>query len=219
MAKVARADILDADKLRVIQLQAGIVEKGEFFLAGGTGLGLRLGHRRSQDIDWFTRRAFDVAELRTFLEALPEKPSGFAVHGAHTLRAYYGELETSFLLARQVEPRTDLLRVGSADIPIADLPTLATMKAAALHDRGTRRDFVDVHAICALREWSVERFIKHGSASLPLKPEQIARALVYFADAEKEPMPAGCTTPWKTIRADLTKAVERWQRSRDDRGR
>jgi hypothetical protein len=42
-------EVLDRDKLRVIRLQADLVREGQFFLAGGTGLGLRLGHRLSDD--------------------------------------------------------------------------------------------------------------------------------------------------------------------------
>jgi hypothetical protein len=47
-------EVLDRDKLRVIGLQADLVREGQFSLAGGTGLGLRLGHRLSDDLDWFT---------------------------------------------------------------------------------------------------------------------------------------------------------------------
>ena len=44
-------NVLDAAKRRVIALQTGVVHEQQFFLAGGTGLGLRLGHRVSRDID------------------------------------------------------------------------------------------------------------------------------------------------------------------------
>jgi Nucleotidyl transferase AbiEii toxin, Type IV TA system len=46
-------EVLDPEKRRVIALQGAMVHEQSFFLAGGTGLGLRLGHRLSRDIDWF----------------------------------------------------------------------------------------------------------------------------------------------------------------------
>jgi hypothetical protein len=40
--------ILDPDKVRVIRLQADLVRELGFFLAGGLGLALRLGHGLSR---------------------------------------------------------------------------------------------------------------------------------------------------------------------------
>jgi hypothetical protein len=40
--------ILDSEKQRIIRLQNVVVHREHFFLAGGTGLGVRLGHRRSR---------------------------------------------------------------------------------------------------------------------------------------------------------------------------
>jgi hypothetical protein len=39
-------NILDADKRRVIALQTEVIEREPFFLAGGTGLGVRLRRRK-----------------------------------------------------------------------------------------------------------------------------------------------------------------------------
>ena len=141
------ARILDRAKRRVIHLQAEVVREGGFFLAGGTGLGLRIGHRLSDDLDWFTPNPFDVTALMARLAALPEKPSELRRDGRHTVRAYYDALETSFITYAHVPARPELLTIERIQIPIADLDILAAMKAAVLHDRGARRDFIDVHAI------------------------------------------------------------------------
>jgi len=137
-----KTSVLDAEKQRVIGLQQAVVIEEKFFLAGGTGLGLRLGHRVSRDLDWFTPRPFDARELAKTLVALPEKPTETKVQGPHTLRAYYGELETSFIRYTQVPARPELLRAGDLKIPVADVETLALMKAAgvsgACSNRGRR---------------------------------------------------------------------------------
>jgi hypothetical protein len=159
--------VLDADKVRIIRLQADLTRNGQFFLAGGTGLGLRLGHRRSDDIDWFTSRRFETDELKRKLERLSEKPVRIEQNGPHTIRAYYGAkdpLETSFITYRQVEAKPESLVVAGSQILLADIEVMAAMKAAAVHDRGSLRDFVDIHTICQQPGWSVSRFIQHAAS-------------------------------------------------------
>jgi hypothetical protein len=207
-------EVLDEEKRRVIALQETIVRQESFFLAGGTGLGLRLGHRLSRDIDWFSPRAFEASDIAKVLGSLPEKPTEVKVQGSHTLRAYYGKLETSFLRYTQVVARPELVTIAGVSIAVADVETLAVMKAAAVHDRGTKRDFIDIHAICRMPGWSVERFINLATTRLPLQPVQMKLALTYFVDAERDAMPRGCTTPWATITTELQSGVQEWERRR-----
>ena len=209
-----KQQILDPDKTRVIRLQANLVREEHFFLAGGIGLALRLGHRLSADLDWFTPDRFDAGKLQQRLEDLEEKPSRILCHGKHTLRAYYGTLETSFISYEQVPARPEVMKVAGTEIPVADLEIIAAMKAAAVHDRGAKRDFIDIHAICTQSGWSVGRFIEHASRLLPLQSEQVARALTYFVDAEHDPVPAGCTVAWQKVKADLSQGAQAWENGR-----
>jgi hypothetical protein len=209
---VKRNPALDTQKIRIIQLQAAAVREGAFFLAGGTGLAVRLHHRVSNDLDWFTGEAFDVDRLRQLLESAPEKPTSIEQQGDHTLRAYYGTFETSFILVRQMPVQTEELAIRKGvSVPIAKLELLAVMKAAAVHDRGTKRDFIDIYAICQEPGWSVPRFIEHAAAALPLQAEQIALALTYFADADRQPMPARCTLAWEAVKKALVAGVRLWE--------
>jgi hypothetical protein len=86
------------------------------------------------------------------------------------------------------------------------------MKAAVVHDRGAKRDHIDVHAICRAPDWSMSRFIENACKRLPLQPRQLVLALTFFEDAEKDPMPEGCAVPWAKVKADLQKAVLKWER-------
>ena len=51
---MSRNPALDAEKIRIIKVQSAAIREGSFFLAGGTGLAVRLKHRTSRDLDWFT---------------------------------------------------------------------------------------------------------------------------------------------------------------------
>jgi len=212
-------NVVDRDKSRVIRLQASLVRDEGFFLAGGVGLALHLGHRLSADLDWFTAHRFNATALQHRLQSLEESPTQILNHGRHTLRAYYGTLETSFITYEQVPAHPEIMKVAGTEIPVADIGIIAAMKAAAVHDRGAKRDFIDIHAICALPGWSVARFIGHAAQMLPLEPDQIARALDYTIDAERDPMPVGCAVSWKRVKVDLASGVQQWEHDRAKRGR
>ena len=124
--------VVDRDKSRVIRLQASLVRDEGFFLAGGVGLALHLGHRLSADLDWFTAHRFDAAALQNRLQSLAESPTQILSHGRHTLRAYYGTLETSFITYEQVPAHPEIMKVAGTEIPVADIGIMAAMKAAAV---------------------------------------------------------------------------------------
>lgn len=87
------------------------------------------------------------------------------------------------------------------------------MKAGAIYNRGTKRDLIDAEAICSLPGWSMRRFLDHASRSFPLKSELLARAFTYFDDAERQPMPLGCTADWEQVKANILKGVREWERT------
>ena len=174
--------------------------------------------RYSRPRSWFTGETFDAERLRRSLENAPEKPTAIEQNSPQTVRAYYGTFETSFILLRQVLVQTEEMPIRKGvSVPIAKLELLAVMKAAAVHDRGTKRDFVDIYAICQSPGWSVPRFIEHAAASLPLKGEQIALALTFFTDADRQPMPARCAYLWEAVKKELTAGVRAWESSRGRR--
>ena len=150
---------------------------------------------------------------------MPEKPTLIRQDGPTTLRAFYGTLETSFIRYTQVPAIPEAFHFGAVELPVADMKAIAAMKAAALHDRGQRRDFIDIHAITKQPAWSVARFIEHASTKLPLMPDQVARALTYFADADtdEDDQPLGYSTPWEAVKKDLVRGVQEWERDRRER--
>lgn len=58
--------ILDGERRNILPLLGEL--KGQFYLAGGTGLALQIGHRDSIDFDFFTETDFDTALLLQKLE-------------------------------------------------------------------------------------------------------------------------------------------------------
>ena len=54
----------------VLTGSASITQKWGAYLAGGSGLALQIGHRRSRDFDWFTRKTVPPVELLKDVKSL-----------------------------------------------------------------------------------------------------------------------------------------------------
>jgi hypothetical protein len=75
---------LEPEKLKIIELQNELVRDCGFYLAGGSGLALRLGHRYSEDLDWFTANEFSTTDLARRLAALPTAATKVEEQGPST---------------------------------------------------------------------------------------------------------------------------------------
>jgi Nucleotidyl transferase AbiEii toxin, Type IV TA system len=163
-------------------------ERG-FYLAGGTALAIHLGHRRSDDFDWFTQAPIlNPEDLGARLRG-----QGFTLGEQQimpgTLHAVIDGLHVSFL-----EYRYGLLKSLVAwpdyECQLAAVEDICCMKLAAIADRGAKKDFVDVHAIATTTELSLSQMLrlyceKYETAEVAT----VIYALSYFDDAEQDPMP------------------------------
>jgi hypothetical protein len=155
-------------------------------LAGGTGLAFHLGHRVSEDLDFFRTDEMDVRELHGVFNPLGTYET--MQEEEHTLSILIRDTKLSFF--RVLDP---FLYEGEPYrfFTLADTKDIALMKLAAISGRGSRRDFVDLFHI--LQEPpSLEEYFD----MLPKKYDarrvnayHILKSLTYFEDAESEPMP------------------------------
>jgi predicted nucleotidyltransferase component of viral defense system len=164
-------------------LRARVLES--FYLAGGTGLALYLGHRRSADLDFFKTEAFDEETLLQRLQQIP----GLALvaKGSATLHMMIQGTKTSFL--GYDYPLLYPL-VSFHGIQVADPRDIAGMKISAVASRGSRRDFVDVYAVS--QKYGLEKLLQTFQkkfAKVNYSMVHVLKSLTYFEDAEREPMP------------------------------
>src|SRR3990167_4702935 len=61
-------EILPENTKKLLDKLANTDFIGDFYLSGGTALALQIGHRESDDLDWFTAKNFDPQRLQTRLE-------------------------------------------------------------------------------------------------------------------------------------------------------
>jgi hypothetical protein len=191
-------DALSAEQRSALRALAPTVSRG-FYLAGGTGLCLRLAHRRSLDIDLFREEPFDPERTLADLHALgvqaeqPETTPGtlsFEVNGVPTsLMAFpYPTIHAP---------------EAAAGVAVASLEDIAAMKVEAIASRGARKDFVDLYFICmeGLRlAGAVAAFERRFARANPDVGHRL-KALVYFDDAEREPeLVLLREAPWTAVR-------------------
>jgi len=195
----------------VFHLLSGLDFINRFYLAGGTGLSFYLGHRFSVDLDFFSADANSVGnDERSTLRSLLNDPTlEITFDKDSTFVATWRGVGVSFFrlnLYPVVKPT--LLLDG---IPLASMEEIGAMKLAAIIDRGTRKDYVDLYYI--LQRVSLDILFQVAAvkyAKVRSFPVSATRALSYFDDAESLPMPQMIDkTPWPKMRKFLeTKAVE-----------
>lgn len=191
----------------------------DFYLAGGTGLALHFGHRFSVDLDFFSDDpnvvgADQRSALRTFLDdptldITYDKDSTFAV-------TWHGVGISFFRLNLYPLVQPTLL---VDNIRLASVEEIGAMKLAAIINRGTRKDMVDLYFI--LQQVSLDALFQVAAikyAKVRSFPVSAVRALSYFEDAESLPMPQMIDkTPWSKMKKFLeTKAVEAGRKRLED---
>lgn len=86
---------------------------------------------------------------------------------------------------------------------------IAAMKLAAITNRGTKKDFVDMYFL--LQQFSLNEMleyykIKYNTNSI----YNVIRSLVYFADAESDPMPKMyIPAMWDEVKSFIKESIEK----------
>lgn len=160
--------------------------KKDFYLAGGTGLALHIGHRQSIDFDFFSPKPIQTDQvfdsLRTALSPHPilkvqEEPNTISVIVDETIKVSFMTYDYPMLEAPTEEPC----------LAIASVRDIAAMKLSAIVSRATAKDYTDIFFI--LKEHSLEMLLKDAKKKYPeLDTNLILKSLVYFDDIIDEPL-------------------------------
>ena len=114
----------------------------DYFLVGGTALALRIGHRISVDIDLFSTKDFDSAQMLNYLENVYDAKLIEGGLSNNTVLSYIGNIKVDLLthnypLVAPLEVNDGIRMVSNQDI--------GAMKLHAIHQSGERyKDFVDM---------------------------------------------------------------------------
>ncbi|MGI8745268.1 MAG: nucleotidyl transferase AbiEii/AbiGii toxin family protein [Bryobacteraceae bacterium] len=176
-----------------------------FVLYGGTALALQLGHRVSEDFDFFSSSSFDPDQLRARLPffrdlnaADPEawiqhkrdNLEGFVIRKREVRVAFFGGLDN---LHRIEDP----CHAAGSLVQVASLLDLAGMKMRVIQMRGSWKDYIDVHALVSKGIDIVTALGAARAIDSNFNPALSVRALQFYGDGTLDRVPV-------SVQRDLT---------------
>ena len=181
-----------------------------FYLVGGTALALRLGHRKSIDIDLFSNFDFDAARL---MEEIHQDFSYQLFYtSSNTLKGRIGTIKVDILAHRyQLLARPEEIN----GVMLLSLPDIIAMKLNAISTSGQRsKDFIDIFYL--LQNYDLGSML--GFYQKKYKQENtghILKSLVYFEDVDLADWPVLIDNPklkWVDVRKRIEKVVMEYSR-------
>lgn len=115
----------------------------DFGLVGGTAIALHIGHRRSIDFDLFSNEKFGNQSLLNKISSFC-KPNNLLVNRLGELTLIIDDVKLTFF---HFPYKLDFKENFGYRIKVADLLTLAAMKAFALGQRAKWKDYIDLYFI------------------------------------------------------------------------
>ena len=165
---------------------------GDFVLYGGTALALRLGHRQSEDFDFFSSAAVDSTRLlrevpylggAEVLQRSPDTLTCLVERGGPVRVSFFGGLT----LRRVADPE----RVAPPAVAIAALLDLAATKAEVVQARAAAKDYLDLDAL--VQRGGVPLSDALGAAVAvfgpAFNPLSTVKALCFFGDGDLATLP------------------------------
>lgn len=181
----ARLDILPPAQRRLWD-ELGSVP-GQFVLYGGTALALHLGHRQSEDFDFFADRDIKPDELYRAVPFL--LGSQITQQEPNTLTCLVdrgGPVKISFLGVPHVARICEPLVAEDIGLKVASLIDIAGTKASVVQQRAQAKDYVDIDAL--ITQGGIDLPTQLGAARLvhgvAFAPTPTLKALTYFGDGD-----------------------------------
>jgi hypothetical protein len=175
-------------------------------LVGGTALALQLGHRLSIDLDFFGEVEGDTESIGMALQ-----DEGFSVMWTNNTKNIHiysvNGIKTDIVNYRRYAWIEDLVELDG--VRLAGLKDIAAMKIAAITNRGSRKDFVDIYFL--LEHFSMKEIMDLYLEKFPDGSSFLAyKSLLYFEDAEKQIMPKMLIpATWANIKKRISAEVKK----------
>ena len=176
----------------------------EFFLTGGTGLAIHIGHRYSVDLDFFSQDyEVDDNVRQAVKDQFADNTLIVRNDANNTFVCEWRQIGVSFFRLQPYPLVRPAIEVEG--IRLASIEDIGAMKLAALVGRATRKDLVDLYfilkqaPIAQLYEVAAQKYAGVRDFAMASR-----RGLGYTRDAEETPMPRMIKkVKWETIKEFL----------------
>lgn len=192
--------------LHVLDNIKPIPDLQSFYLSGGTALSLQLGHRESEDLDFFTKTGFQPNVLQQKLATI--SPLEEITLDEGTLNLFIDGVKLQFLYY----PYDVLESLTSWNgIFISSLIDIACTKLITISMRGSKKDFIDLYVI--LQKIPLPDLLKkldEKYKGIGYNITHILKSLVYFDDADSQPLPKmHIPLDWEEVKKTLISEVKK----------
>lgn len=177
----------------------------KFYLTGGTALALQIGHRESEDLDFFSETTFEPELIQRELETIGSLESVEISKG--TLNCFVDNVKLQFLYYPYptLEPKVEW-----GNISISSKLDIACTKLITISARGSKKDFVDMYFL--LGEYNLSFLLAKLKEKYPktdYNETHILKSLLYFLDADHQPGPRmHKDINWERVKEKIVKAVK-----------
>lgn len=171
-------------------------------LVGGTALALQLGHRNSVDIDLFGQHSLDDNQLMAAMQDIGEVE---VVGGSKSIKVYFVN-GIKVDIVNYHYPWLDPA-ITIDNIRMASVRDIAAMKIAAITQRGSKKDFIDLYFL--LQQFTLPEILSFYKQKITDGNVWMAlRSIPYFEDADRQPMPGMYhDASWDTIKSHIEAAA------------
>ncbi|MBU4446375.1 nucleotidyl transferase AbiEii/AbiGii toxin family protein [bacterium] len=206
MNKTLHFNILPLHQLDLFKLLSNQDFIANFYLAGGTGLALQIGHRQSIDFDFFIPNDFNTTRIIQELKSI----GNFELHNEeqNTINGMLNQIRISFFgyKYKVINPFLNYRKIN-----IADELDIAAMKLEAISGRGNKKDFIDLYFM--LQKYSINNILKFYEKKYGkgiANNYHLMKSLTYFQDAEEQAMPEMIEhVDWGTVKKEIINKVKK----------
>ncbi|MFH1412551.1 MAG: nucleotidyl transferase AbiEii/AbiGii toxin family protein [bacterium] len=164
---MATEKILTADQKNILNLisQNKTICR-HFYLTGGTALAeFYLGHRYSEDLDFFSEKEFDSKFILTFLKSIQKKAKikKIALEQSFNRNLFFLYLTSKEIIKLEFTyfpfPRINQKNKKN-NLFIDSLIDIAVNKIFTIYQKPRARDFIDLYFILQIEKWSLDDLLK-----------------------------------------------------------
>ncbi len=198
-------DAVKPNTLAVLKQLSQIKEFQNHFLVGGTALTLHIGHRLSEDIDFFTEHDFNSEKLLSMLRQQNVLTNPYCF--TNTLRFWINDVKVEVLTYKY--PLLDKI-IEANGVRLLSMKDLVPMKLSAVESRGSKKDFYDLYFL--VNYFSLKEMLQLYKQKFNIDNSlNILKALCYFDDAENEPDPIMLQShPWNDVKSKIKAVVDNY---------
>lgn len=179
-----------------------------FYLSGGTALALQIGHRESEDLDFFNSESFNPQQIQNSLLEIGTITDVQLDSG--TLNCFLDNTKIQFL---HYPYKLLEEKIEWEGIYISSVLDIACTKLLTISSRGSKKDFIDLYFL--LKTYKLPFLFKkleEKYQNSQYDQLHILKSLIYFEAADAQPSPKmHKEINWQEVKEELKKEVKNFK--------